>query len=103
MITATTTTATSTATATTTTVATAVSAVSNAATTVTGITIDFAHMGLMATVFLIGVLIVKELITAEPHFRLSMRYILRGVDMSIGPLLAVFMVIVAFKVFVVIA
>ncbi|NOZ76409.1 MAG: hypothetical protein GXO65_01765, partial [Euryarchaeota archaeon] len=105
MITAATTTVTvaTTITTTTTAAATAASAVSNVATSITGISIDFAHVGLVATVFLIGVLIAKELITSEPGIRTSMRSVLKGVDMSIGSLLGVFAVIVAFKIFVVVA
>jgi hypothetical protein len=72
--------------------------VSSVVTTTSGITIDFAHMGLVATVLLILVLISKELLSAEPNRFSFFENINAGLDISIASLLPVFSLIVAFKI-----
>jgi 3-oxoacyl-ACP reductase-like protein len=74
------------------------SAAASAVVTVSGIPIDFAHAGLVATVFLIAILIVKELITADQKIHIRLKDVVHGLDMSLASLLPVFFVIVGFKI-----
>ncbi len=80
--------------------ATATATTAAATTTISGVLIDFDMAGLFATLFLIGILILKELITASPNTRPSIKGVVNSVDVSLASLLPIFLVIVGFKIMV---
>lgn len=103
--TATATTATATtATATTATATTATATTATAATTLSGIAINFQTSGMLAVLFLITLLVIKELIGpgistgASP----SLLNLDKTIDISLASLLPVFAIIVIYKVLLVI-
>lgn len=93
---------TATATTATATTATAATATATAATTLSGIMINFQTTGMLAVIFLITLLVIKELIGPGTSTSPKLTSLDKTIDISLASLLPVFGIIVIYKVLLVI-
>ena len=81
---------------------TATAATATAATTLSGIAINFQTTGMLAVMFLIIMLVIKELIGPGIGTSPSLMSLDKSIDISLASLLPVFAIIVIYKVLLVI-